>query len=135
MRLPVALATALLLTAAVTGCGSGDDSTATSSASTPAALPQMKNCVSEPEIRPSQITITCADGNLSVSGLTWTDWTADAAHGRGIENSNTCEPSCADGRRDTTPAAVTLSKPVDGYFTQLTVMAEGMPQQAYPLPK
>ncbi|WP_067824854.1 hypothetical protein [Nocardia inohanensis] len=136
MRLPLAIATGLVLAAAVTGCGSNDDSSAAASATTTvAALPRIKNCVSQPESRPSQLTITCADGNLSVSGLTWSDWNADAAHGSGIENSNTCEPSCADGEQRAVPAAVTLSKPVDGYFTQLTVIPEGEPSQSYPLPK
>ncbi|WP_327140261.1 hypothetical protein [Nocardia sp. NBC_01327] len=117
----------------VAGCSSGDDSTpAPTTAST--AVVGVKDCLSQPESHPKDITITCADADLSVAGIDWESWTGDSARGKGTQNRNTCEPSCATGTHESLPVTVELTDPVDGYFSRITVTATDLPAQTYPLP-
>ena len=58
---------------------------------------------------PSDIVLACADGNMGVSGIQWTNWNTTQAVGYGTAYQNTCSPNCAEGSNATSPVAVTLS--------------------------
>ena len=51
------------------------------------------------EYKPESITITCADGGISVEKIRWSSWSQEGAVGIGIFSENLCKPSCAEGRR------------------------------------
>ncbi|MBB3039765.1 hypothetical protein [Hoyosella altamirensis] len=56
------------------------------------------------QIEPESIMLAPADGNDAVNFITWLVWNDGIAVGTGVEQVNTCEPTCAEG--------ATLSKPV-----------------------
>lgn len=56
------------------------------------------------QIEPEAIMLSPADGNDAVNFITWLVWNDGIAVGTGVEQVNTCEPTCAEG--------VTISKPV-----------------------
>jgi hypothetical protein len=58
---------------------------------------------------PSEIVLACADSNMGVSGIQWTNWNTTQAVGYGTAYQNTCSPSCAAGSNATSPVTVTLS--------------------------
>jgi hypothetical protein len=47
---------------------------------------------------PKLLTLTCGDGNTVLKGMTWTDFGAATASGKGTFQTNTCEPNCAEGK-------------------------------------
>jgi len=61
---------------------------------------------------PSEIPISCADYSTSLTGITWSSWTATGAKGSGTLNVNNCTPNCAGGTVNSSPTSVTLSDPV-----------------------
>jgi len=60
-------------------------------------------------VRPSSITVACADGNFWFSKLRWKTWSARGATASGTAHQNDCKPYCAAGHFHTYPATVTLS--------------------------
>jgi hypothetical protein len=62
-----------------------------------------------PEQKPESILITCADGGIYVEKIKWRTWSQEGATGSGIFSENLCEPSCAEGKRVTTPVNLILS--------------------------
>ncbi len=62
-----------------------------------------------PEYKPEAITLTCADGGVSIAEITWTSWSAEGAKGNGTWSENLCEPSCAEGKFVIAPVTVELS--------------------------
>lgn len=56
------------------------------------------------QIEPESILLSPAEGNDAVNFITWLVWNDGIAVGTGVEQVNTCEPTCEDG--------TTLSKPV-----------------------
>ena len=50
-----------------------------------------------PEKRPEQITLTCADGGMSVNRIEWSRWDESGAEGKGFYKVNNCDPNCAEG--------------------------------------
>ena len=104
-----ALCALLGLNLIMAGCGAG-------SASTAATSPRpgvIADCGSAPPhrltIRPSSITLACADNGWGIQDLTWTSWTPSAATGHGMFWDKLCKPSCADGKIGNYPVAVRLS--------------------------
>src|SRR3954447_9286963 len=79
--------------------------------------------------KPTQIVMTCADANTSVTGIAWKSYGEKTAAGSGTVNFNACVPSCVAGKVQKAPAAVALSKPKDcgsdQQFTVATVVAKG----------
>ena len=63
-----------------------------------------------PVQRPEEIMLTCADGGMIVTDITWTTWTSKQALGTGIYSQNMCEPSCAEGTREDVPVTIKLSE-------------------------
>jgi hypothetical protein len=61
--------------------------------------------------KPAGIVVACGDGNDRLTHLSWTTWTTTTATGRGVDELNSCTPSCAAGRFVSYPMTVTLSKP------------------------
>jgi hypothetical protein len=62
-----------------------------------------------PEHKPTTITITCADGGISVNKIKWSTWDKSGATGIGTFNENLCEPSCVEGEQVGAPVKITLS--------------------------
>lgn len=61
--------------------------------------------------RPATAQVS-GDGTYVLSGMTWSDWTAATAAGRGTALLDDCSPSCAQGRIYRVPVTVTFSRPV-----------------------
>ncbi len=66
-----------------------------------------------PVQRPAEIMLTCADGGMIVTDITWKTWTSKQALGIGIYSQNMCEPSCAEGSRVEVPITIKLSELFD----------------------
>ena len=66
-----------------------------------------------PTQKPEAITFTCADGNMYLDQITWSQWRADGALGSGTYNVNDCDPDCADGTMLRGPVDITLSNPTE----------------------
>ena len=66
-----------------------------------------------PVQRPAQIMLTCADGGMIVTGITWQTWSSKQALGTGIYSQNMCDPSCAEGSRVDVPVTIKLSEPFE----------------------
>ena len=84
--------------------------------------PTVNSCSSGPETKPSEMAILC-DNTLRVDKITWSNWNAVRASGRGIQFLVVCEPNCATGTPIYTPVAITLegvSAP-DFRFTSATI--------------
>jgi hypothetical protein len=82
-------------------------------------------------VRPSSLTITCADdGELAVH-LAWSSWTAARAAATGFVTWRSCADFCADSKRwDSARADVTLTDPVSEaagkvLFTRLSLHVTG----------
>jgi len=63
-----------------------------------------------PVQRPEQITLTCADGGMIVTGIKWQSWNQNGAIGSGTYSQNMCEPNCAEGKRVSVPVRLKLSE-------------------------
>ena len=66
-----------------------------------------------PAQKPEAITFTCADGNMYVDQILWSEWNNTGARGTGTYNVNDCEPDCADGTMLRGPVDITLSNPTE----------------------
>ena len=66
-----------------------------------------------PVQRPEEIMLTCADGGIIVTDITWKTWSSNQALGTGIYSQNMCEPSCAEGTREDVPVTIKLSGPFE----------------------
>ena len=66
-----------------------------------------------PTQKPEAITFTCADGNMYVDQILWSEWNQTGARGTGTYNVNDCEPDCADGTMLRGPVDITLSNPTE----------------------
>jgi hypothetical protein len=64
------------------------------------------NCISHEQVRPSNFTLACADGNDYLTNLTWTTWSPTMATGTGIQEENDCIPYCAAGHFHAYPVDV-----------------------------
>jgi hypothetical protein len=93
-----------------------------------AALPGAVDCVGPGSVRPSTITLTCADNGIGVQNMTWTTWTTSAATGQGMLWLNLCQPNCADGKFAYYPVQVRLSNVQESahgqWFRDLTITWE-----------
>ena len=59
--------------------------------------------------KPDYITLTCADGGMSVREIKWQSWGSKEAVGTGIYAENNCQPDCASGKFIKTPVAISLT--------------------------
>jgi hypothetical protein len=58
------------------------------------ALP---DCLGRPIVKPTSVTLTCADGNFRIENVQWIGWGESFAAGKGNGILNDCAPSCAAG--------------------------------------
>ncbi len=83
------------------------------------------DCFKKPQLKPSEIVLTCADANTIAENIIWSRWTADGAAGVGDIKANDCNPACAGGHFHNYPANFILGNPkIVGqttYFTSLDV--------------
>ena len=61
-----------------------------------------------PLVRPTTFILTCADGNVALSKLSWSSWTPGLASAVGTLEENDCTPYCAAGHFHAYPAVVVL---------------------------
>ena len=102
---------------------------ATASAA-PAGTTTVIDCAGKGVARPTSITLTCADGGVSVNKITWSSWHPDQAEGKGVLSWNTCLPkNCAGGIGLTYPVTIKLGglahAPESLVFSKMTL---GFPQ-------
>jgi len=64
------------------------------SAASPLKISDCNKAASSPKL----LTLTCADANTVLSGMTWSSFGGPAAEGKGTFVMNTCEPNCAAGK-------------------------------------
>lgn len=74
--------------------------------------PDIGNAVNTqtPVVKPAQLFVT-EDGSVVLEHLRWQGWGSSVAHGTGVLSVSNCTPSCAAGKRTTSSAQLTLSKP------------------------
>ncbi len=91
-----------IVTAALALAAAGATGTAVAapSASDAARGPvtHIQDCAGEPQHRPREITLACADGNLSLTRLRWRNWGSSQAIATGVGIVNMCEPTCVAGK-------------------------------------
>src|ERR1700760_1124459 len=76
------------------------------SISASAATPlKITNC-NKAASRPKLLTLTCGDGNEVLKGMTWSNFGAPTASGKGTFVTNDCEPNCASGKDVSYPVSV-----------------------------
>ncbi len=90
------------------------------------------DCQGQPQVRPGNFTLACADGNDYLTRLSWTSWTAGRARATGVQEVNDCDPYCAAGHFHGYPVAVIFrgSASVPGQpgrerYTKVTVRYRG----------
>ena len=60
--------------------------------------------------KPEAVTLTCADGGISVQDIKWDKWRASGASGTGVHTVNQCDPDCVTGKWIEAPVEVRLSR-------------------------
>ncbi len=90
------------------------------------------DCQGQPQVRPENVTLACADGNDYLTRLTWTSWTTERASAAGVQEINDCNPYCAAGHFHGYPVDVTFrgSASVHGHpgrqrYTKVTLIYRG----------
>ena len=66
-----------------------------------------------PVHKPDYITLTCADGGITVEEIKWQSWGVKEAIGTGVYAENNCQPDCASGKLIKTPVALTLTNLIE----------------------
>jgi hypothetical protein len=72
------------------------------SAASPLKITNCNKAASSPKL----LTLTCGDGNEVLKGMTWSNFGAGTASGKGTFVTNTCEPNCAQGKDVSYPVSV-----------------------------
>jgi hypothetical protein len=66
-----------------------------------------------PVHKPDYITLTCADGGITVEEIKWQSWGVKEAIGTGVYAENNCQPDCANGKLIKTPVSISLTNLVE----------------------
>ena len=82
-------------------------------------------------VKPGTIYFSGDAGNV-VQVITWTSWNASSATGTGMSDIQGCVPDCATGSETPVPATITLSDPVNGAFTSITEVRDGITYTGWP---
>jgi hypothetical protein len=72
------------------------------SAASPLKITNCNKAASSPKL----LTLTCGDGNEVLKGMTWSNFGAPTASGKGTFVTNDCEPNCAAGKDVSYPVSV-----------------------------
>ncbi|MFE2884794.1 hypothetical protein ACUXZZ_41740 [Streptomyces graminifolii] len=73
--------------------------------------PVLVDCLWHPEVRPSDFTLACGDGNSRLTSLHWSSWNDTSATATGVNMVNDCVPYCAAGKFHSYPVVVRLDTP------------------------
>jgi hypothetical protein len=104
------LAGAAVITMGAAGCGPGASGATAAKVFTVCTAP-VASCTGKAQrTKPTSIVLS-ADGAVYLSHLTWSAWGTGTATGRGIQEQNNCQPTCAAGKFFGYQATVTLSRP------------------------
>jgi hypothetical protein len=76
-------------------------------------------------IKPKSIDFS-ADGGNVVGRLRWSSWTHTKAAAKGVSDIQSCVPSCYNGKEKRVSTRITLSRPRDGHFTEITEVRAGI---------
>ena len=94
--------------------------------------PVVVDCQSQPQLRPGKLTLSCADGNDYLTGLSWASWTAGLASATGVQEVNDCNPYCAVGHFHGYPVDVVFwgdaslpDRPGSQRYTSVTLLYPG----------
>jgi len=120
------LTSAILSLLMVAGCGVVGNSGSSSSGSEETFI---SACGYGYAQKPSQITLTCADGGMYIDQIEYSSWDNSSATATGIFFSNDCEPDCASGSLISNPVKIKISgtrQDASGtmIFTDLAITAE-----------
>ena len=66
-----------------------------------------------PVHKPDYITLTCADGGITVEEIKWQSWGIKEATGTGVYSENNCQPDCASGKLIKTPVVLSLTNLIE----------------------
>jgi len=87
------------------------------------------NCLNKPQVKPHDFVLACADGNSTLTRLSWTSWTTKLASASGTLVQNDCLPSCVGGHFHSYPTLIVLwgsAQYRHGHrYTKLTVIFTG----------
>jgi hypothetical protein len=97
------------------------------------SLPVVYTCEGHALVRPSTLTVACADAGMVLVDLHWSDWGAATPHATGTFLEKTCKPDCADGGFASYRASVTISELAHGSYGQIRIIAPPAPNQPYNL--
>ncbi len=89
----------------------GAASIATTAGATTAT--RLLTCTGKPTTKPSAYILSCADAGAGWDAMSWSQWNATSAIGRGVLRQNNCTPNCASGTFISYRATVTLSHVID----------------------
>jgi hypothetical protein len=106
----------------------------THSVVTAESLPIVYTCEGHAVVRPSSLIVTCADANMDLVDLHWSDWGAATPHATGTLQENICEPNCAEGHFASYRASVSVSGLTHGHYERIHITAPPAPDQPYDLP-
>jgi hypothetical protein len=70
---------------------------------------------------PSSVSLSCADDNVSLAQLTWSDWGDATSTATGYLVWNPCHPSCVADALKTQFVEARVSHLVRHYYTRLTI--------------
>ena len=86
----------------------------------------------EPQVRPTVLYSGCASRDLSMTTVTWSSWGSTGGSGSDTLHVNNCQPDCATGSVNSSPAFVVVSNPVAGVSGQTDHSPSGvvMPQSS-----
>lgn len=105
------------------------------------SLPAFAGCLpTEPQVRPSALLVSCADGTLFLAGLHWSRWDRTEAIASGTATHNDCVPTCRFGRLTGRRVVVRLYRARtcrngEREFTRFTfTFARGAPAETFKSP-
>ncbi|MEZ2122386.1 hypothetical protein [Corynebacterium sp. CCM 9203] len=117
------------LSSTTTSTSDASTSITTSDADADDSLPGVINCVSAPTQRPTTLNLACSGNEDRLVDIVWLTWGTEEATGTATRITNTCDPTCVDGKKRTTPDVdVVLNLPRNTpqgiAFTQIIVDGE-----------
>lgn len=74
---------------------------------------RLLTCAGKPTTKPSAYLLSCADAGAGWNTMSWSQWNATSALGRGVLRQNNCTPNCVSGTFISYRATVTLSHVID----------------------
>jgi|tagenome__1003787_1003787.scaffolds.fasta_scaffold20562019_1 hypothetical protein len=95
---------------ASTGAGAADGTKSLTTAHSARGVGVVAKCRGRATTRPSFVVFACGDGNFYAKRITWDSWGGSRATGRGTAHVNSCDPNCAEGKFETFPVRISVSR-------------------------